>query len=140
MIEPKKAAFKFSKFKVPKFSYDESSNQDVELSLSFNPSGIYYKSEGRFELTVSFIGVEVEADNKKIIEVQGLAQFNFSECIDFSEIPDYFYTNSIPIFFPYLRSFVSTLTMQANTGVIMLGLLNFSSMAKVLVKNTVVVD
>lgn len=136
MIEAKKADFKFVKFKVPKFSYNETKEEKKEIKLLFNPSGVYNESERKFELTIDFLGYEEGQEDSPIISVSSVSIFKFKEDIVFNEIPEYFYTNSIAIVFPYLRAFISNLTLQANTGLIMLGLMNFIGMSEVLKQNT----
>jgi preprotein translocase subunit SecB len=136
MIEAKKADFKFVKFKVPKFSYNETKEEKKEIKLLFNPSGVYNESERKFELTIDFLGYEEGQEDNPIISVSSVSIFKFKEDIVFNEIPEYFYTNSIAIVFPYLRAFISNLTLQANTGLIMLGLMNFIGMSEVLKQNT----
>ncbi len=135
MKEPKKASFGFRKFTVPTFSYRNSEKSKSDLKLYFDPKGDYDASKGRYYLTLNFQGNET-SDSKPIIEVICVAEFEFSEKIEISEIPEYFYSNAIAIMFPYLRAFVSTLTLQANTGLIMLETLNLSSLKDVLKQNT----
>ncbi|EXZ22215.1 pretranslocase subunit SecB family protein, partial [Bacteroides fragilis str. S13 L11] len=53
-----------------------------------------------------------------------------------AEIPNFFYPNSIAILFPYVRAFVSTLTLQANIKPILLPTLNLSSLQDTLRENT----
>ncbi|MCC9071225.1 hypothetical protein LNQ49_06410 [Flavobacterium sp. F-65] len=139
MLEAKKAEFKFIKFQVPSFSYNETREKESELKLQFNPTGKYFPKEGRFELSINFIGYEEGKKRKPIIVISGIADFKFTNKIEFDEIPNYFYTNSIPIVYPYLRAFISTVTLQANTGVIMLGVMNFTDMSKPLKENSIIV-
>lgn len=40
------------------------------------------------------------------------------------EIPTFFYPNSLAILFPYVRAFVSTLSLQANVRPVMLPTIN----------------
>lgn len=134
MIEAKNAVFKLEKYRIPSFSYNESNSPDI--SISFMPSGKYFQSKGIFELKLDFIGVEAANKENITINVSCIAYFKFENAILFSEIPKYFYVNSIAIFFPYLRSFVSTLTLQANTGLMILGLFNLTNLEGELFNNT----
>lgn len=138
MLEAKRAEFKFVKFQVPRFSYNETREMQHELKLQFNPKGIFFPKQSRFELSLSFTGFELGKKRKPVIVLDCIAEFKFANQINFDEIPDYFYTNSVAIVFPYLRSFISTLTLQANTGVIMLGVMNFMEMKQPLKDNTVI--
>lgn len=55
-----------------------------------------------------------EKEEAPFIKVHCSAVFNFGCSIKFEEIPSYFYANSIAIIFPYVRAFISTVTLQAN--------------------------
>ncbi|MBK7039827.1 MAG: protein-export chaperone SecB [Bacteroidetes bacterium] len=55
------------------------------------------------------------------------------------EIPTFFYKNCIAIIFPYLRAFLSTLTLQANVKPLILPLMNLSGLEKPLIENTVLI-
>ncbi|TYQ00420.1 preprotein translocase subunit SecB [Tenacibaculum adriaticum] len=134
MTETKKASFTLKKFAVPNFSYNES-KENPELNLSFDVSGEYQKADGIFNLILDFKGNNGD-NNQNVISAKVVGIFKFSEVIDLKEIPEYFYTNAIAIIFPYLRSFVSTLTLQANTGVIILETLNLTGLKNVLKEKT----
>ena len=135
MAEAKKAAFRFTNFKVPSFSYKEPKDGDSEIKLGFTPSGIYNEKTGVFSLKLIFTGIE-EKSNEEVIKVESISNFKFSENLSFDSLPDYFYSNSIAIIFPYLRSFVSTLTLQANTGLIILDLMNLTGLKDTLIENS----
>jgi preprotein translocase subunit SecB len=68
------------------------------------------------------------------------ARFVFREPVLLEEIPDYFYLNSIAILFPYVRAFVSIITLQANINPLMLPTMNLASLQETLKKNTNVCD
>jgi preprotein translocase subunit SecB len=135
MKEPKKASFGFKEFTVPSFSYNNTKNPKAELDLLFDPKGELDKENKKYYLTLNFQGVNTN-DKSVVINVVSIAEFQFSEIIDIPEIPEYFYANSIAIMFPYVRSFISTMTLQANTGIIMLETLNLSGLKDVLKTNT----
>ncbi|AXP80913.1 Protein-export protein SecB [Mariniflexile rhizosphaerae] len=139
MAEVKKASFSFKTFKVPSFSYESSKKKESELKIDFNPSGEYNKELGVFQLNIEFTGFE-EGNNNPVVRINSFAIYEFSKGLDIKDIPDYFYSNSIAIVFPYIRAFISNLTLQANTGVLMLGLLNFTKMGDLLKTQTVSIN
>lgn len=140
-MEAQKAAFNLVKFSVTSFSYTKSKKTQITpLKLVFDPSGKYFPKEGKFDLFINFIGHEEGSKRNPIIKMECIAEFKFPLNLAIDEIQPYFYANSIAIVFPYLRAFISTLTMQANSGIIMLGLINFTNMAQPLKENTVLVD
>jgi preprotein translocase subunit SecB len=137
MVETKSAAFKFVRFQIPVFSYNESGKKESILKLDFVPNGKYCQEDGIFKLDLEFSGTEDDEEKKLIIYARCVAFFEFEKDLPFSEIPSYFYKNAIAIVFPYIRSFISTMTLQANSGLIMLGLMNLSSLEVPLLKNTI---
>ncbi len=137
MVEAKNAAFKFKRFKIPNFSYTEPEKAECTIKLDFVPSGKYLQKERTFELKLELSGWDDDGKGKKIIYVQCYAYFEFEKDLPLTDIPSYFYKNAIAIVFPYIRSFISTLTLQANSGLILLGLMNLCNLEAPLIKNTI---
>ena len=137
MLKSEQASFSLESFKVPKFSYDEGNDNDSNLVIGFSPSGKYNPKNGEFELTLLFISHSPEDSSKLVFELTSIAIFKFNEAISLSKIPSYFYLNSIAIMFPYVRAFISTLTLQANTKLLKLDLMNLSKLEKPLIDNTI---
>jgi preprotein translocase subunit SecB len=134
-----KTAFKFSKFRVSKFSFSEPDNDHTGYDMEFQPSGIYNTKTGQFDVLINFKANDKNNTDKVIIDINVIAEFKFDSVITQEEIPTFFYTNSIAVAFPYIRAFISTLTMQANSNVLMLGLINFTGMADPLRDNTILI-
>lgn len=135
MALAKQASFSLKNFKVPKFSCNQGNVKTTGLNLNFDPSGTFNSADSTFELSLNVSGIA--DDNKEIINVTGVGVFAFADNLDFKEIPEYFYANSIAIIFPYIRAFVSTMTLQANIGLIMMDTLNLSSLKDELLKKSV---
>lgn len=135
-----KTAFKFLKFRVSDFSFKESEGQHSGYILQFNPSGVYNQKSGRFDVIINFQALDKSDETTEILNITAIGEFVFEVPGNISEIPSHFYPNSIAVAFPYVRAFISTLTMQANTNVIMLGLINFTNMAEPLRLNTKIVE
>ncbi|WOK09364.1 hypothetical protein RT717_12010 [Imperialibacter roseus] len=139
MLEAKQASFSFEDFTVVKFSYDKKNDNGNPMKVGFTPSGIFELSNGIFKLRLDFTAFSPEQEDKPIFSVSCLAIFEFPDKPSYDEIPKYFYANAIAIVFPYLRAFVSTLTLQANTKVLRLGLFNLSELEKPLRESTKVI-
>ena len=103
--------------------------------MDINPSGKFFQKSGTFELTFEFSANESE-NNETVIFVLCRAEFYFKNVATFKDIPAYFYTNSIAILFPYIRAFVSTLTLQANRAPIIIPIMNLASLEATLRSNT----
>jgi len=140
------ASFKITDFKISSFSFEEPDGKYNTLDIEFAPSGIYNSSTGLYQLTLGFVTIARKeeianetADYKVVMKAHFEATFSFEEIIDIKDFPEYFYANSIAISFPYLRSFISTLTLQANVKLIMLPTLNLNSLSLKLKDNTLVI-
>lgn len=108
----------------------------TSFNIDFDPSGLFNNETKSFILTFIFTAKN-ENTLDEVINVRCIAEFSFSEINGFGDIPAYFYNNSIAILFPYIRAFVSTLTLQANIPPILLPTLNLSDLKERLIKNTV---
>ena len=110
---------------------------EKKVNIDFQPSGVYQKDKGIYNLTFVFVAWE---DNKPqedfAVKVKCNAEFQFNGAIGIDEIPAFFYPNSIAIVFPYVRAFVSTLTLQANVQPMLLPTINLSSLQETLRRNT----
>ena len=137
-MEPKTATFSFEKFRVIKSSINFE-NTPSSMRLDFMPSGIFLKEERRFVLNFLFTAKsEDETTTDNVVSINCEAVYKFEDNISFESIPEYFYSNSIAIAFPYIRAFVSTITLQANVKPIILPTLNLTALNSLLKKNTIV--
>ncbi len=139
MNQPQEAIFKFENYRINKFSFSDPENEDQKINIAFNPSGLFIKEGSRFVVQFDFTTSGIE-DGKQIISARMIASFKFNEAIELNNIPDYFYKNSIAIVFPYLRAFVSSLTVLANVKPMILPILNLGSLEKTLKENTTSID
>ena len=131
-----KAAFKLDGYVFDRVSLDLSNLQPKStFDIDFAPSGVFVGENKSFELTFVFIAMDDESGNE-VVNVRCVARYSFHDIHSLDEVPDYFYSNSIAILFPYVRAFVSALTLQANVAPILLPTLNLSEMQNVLKENT----
>lgn len=132
----KEAVFSLKSYSIVKATLNlEEIPNECTFELDFKPSGEYNSDNGCFTLSLVFRAIyngEVEAVNIKVI-----AAYQFKDILKLDEIPSYFYSNCIAIVFPYVRAFVSTITLQANVTPIMLPTLNISALEDVLRKHTI---
>ena len=134
----KPAAFSLRGYNFNKVHMDLSSlRPDSEYGISIQPKGAYRPSTGEFDLSFLFVA---NVNDIQVISVNCIAKFVFNSAIPFSEIPDYFYANSIAIIFPYIRAFVSTVTLQANVLPLIIPTLNLTNLQKQLADNTVAIN
>lgn len=129
----KAATFTFKSYRFLQVSMDFETQEGATLSVSFDPNGEYCKATGEYKLRLI---TRVSSEEKEFISTTLQVVFGFTEPIELSEIPDFFYPNCMAIVFPYVRSFLSTLSLQANVPPIILPIINFSDLQGVLKRNT----
>lgn len=130
-----RAAFAFINYKFNKAELNlRNLPEEGTFTLQFKPNGEYVESAGLFRLNLDF---KAKVGNRNVIVTEVEASFRFSKSLALEDIPPYFYPNSIAILFPYIRSFVSTLTLQANMKPIILPTMNLTSLQEDLRKNTI---
>ena len=123
----KEVAFRLVNYKFTKATLNFDIPKDAEFVIDFKPSGKLKEIEGTYDLSFDTI-------------VFCIAQFSFMDRIKFEEIPDFFYPNSLAILFPYIRAFVSTLSLQANSSPMILPTVNLMGLTAKLRDNTSVVE
>ena len=135
----KEVAFRLDNYKFTKATLNFDIPKDAEFVISFKPSGKFKEEEGTYALSFDTI-VNCKETDTIIVEVSCIAQFSFKDKIKFEEIPDFFYPNSLAILFPYIRAFVSTLSLQANSSPMILPTVNLMGLTEKLRDNTSVVE
>ena len=109
-----------------------------ELSVDINPSGIFYPENNSFDLTAEFIAF-IETDKvNPFIRIKCNGNFVIPNAKSLDDIPEFFYRNALAILFPYLRAFISVLTLQANIPPLVLPTYNLSELEKPLRENTTI--
>lgn len=130
-----KAVFSIEHYQFKKVNIDTAnfiSKDDIEIG--FDPSGIFNSSNQTYELTFSFTASN--SNTQPFVYIQCVGLFKFENVSTIDDIPVYFYKNSIAILFPFLRAFVSMVTIQANVHPIMLPTMNLSALEEPLKLNT----
>ncbi len=127
-MEPARFSFKRYSFTEAHLSLTDIPNE-CGISLNFHPTGVFHCNTGIFSLTLDFTAsYEKEQENVNFAKIVLNADFEFKDITSLGEVPDYFYPNSLAIVFPYIRAFISTLTLQANVRPIVLPTMNLSSL------------
>lgn len=134
-----KAAFKLDNYHFTKASLDFNIPNDAELNISFNPKGVFYAKDARYDLVFD-VTVECVETNTDVVKVSCEASFSFGNKVSIEDIPDYFYPNSLAIVFPYVRAFVSTISLQANVQPVVLPTVNLMGLTKKLKEQTKIID
>ena len=134
-----KVAFRFNNyyFTRAKIEFPTQSERNLDLNVKFIPKGEFIKNDSIFNLYLTvIISSSKDGVETNFVEVYCFSEFIFSEQINLCDIPGFFYPNSIAIIFPYIRAFISTLSLQANMNPIILPTMNLTSLQEELKNNT----
>ena len=131
-----KAAFKLDNYQFPKATIDFTKAEEKnEIELQFAPEGQFEKDKRLFRLHFS-VRICLNNSDEPAMEVHCVAEYSFQNEIEFADIPPYFYSNSIAILFPYVRAFISNLSLQANFPPMILPTMNPSDLGEELKAHT----
>ena len=138
------ATFQLKGFSIPQFQFEEPPQDYNKIDVKLHPSWLYNNETGEFTLTIvfrctSYRQTTVE-EPKEVLSGVMKSEFEIENNPEIKEIPPFFYSNSLAIMFPYIRSFVSNITLQAGVRLMILPLLNLTNLSKVLEENTRVIS
>lgn len=132
-----KASFTLVGFHFDRVEIDfQGVTEEKQWNVDIQPSGVYDEATGEYFLQFVFLGKLGEKNDAPRVETQCKALFRFGSPLKQEDIPSYFYANSIAIIFPYVRAFLSTVTLQANIQPVILPTYNLSSLKDSLIENT----
>lgn len=132
-------AFQFIGYRFTKASLDFNIPKDAHFNISFDPKGVLHQNEARYELLFD-TKIECKENSQELAFVSCEASFGFMDKVTKEDIPDFFYPNSLAIVFPYIRAFISTLSLQANIIPIVLPTVNLMDITETLKQKTKVQD
>ena len=133
-----KASFKFRKFTILESYFHMTDRNDFDMNIKIDPRGFLSEKDKTFILEQE---IEISEDSGRFkINIKSSAEFSFDEIpkdeADFS----FFIINAPAIVFPYIRSYVSTLTTLSGLSTITLPTLNLFDMSEVLKNNIQIVE
>ena len=136
MNETKSSSFQFKGYRIERSIIElKSANLGENFSISFDTNGIVNKAESTYQLNLTtFIKDKEDTIN---IEVYVVSFFVFDNQIEKNQLEKLFYMNAPAIIFPYLRSYITTLTVLSGIDPVILPTLNLSALGKELEENTV---
>lgn len=124
-----RAAFRFDGYKFTQIRLDLD-KLGGDRHLDIRPSGVFDRDQREYRLAFDLY---IRVRGEEAVYIKCLSLFKMGG----EDIPDYFYANSIAIVFPYVRAFISTVSLQAGvTPAIILPTLNLSSLRDRLRDNT----
>lgn len=132
------AAFKLDSYKFTKVSLNLDVQSNATLVIEFYPFGRFLQGTGVYELYFD-TKVTCEETSAEVVSISCVAKFSFKDTVNIEDIPAYFYPNSLAIIFPYIRAFVSTVSLQANVRPIILPTVNLMGLTNELRQKTEVI-
>lgn len=135
MNETKTSAFQFKGYRIERSLIEMKSTEIGEkFSISFDPKGLINKAESTYQLhLITYIKNQEDTIN---IEIDIVAFFSFDNKIERDQLNKMFFINAPAIVFPYLRSYITTLTVLSGIDPVILPTLNLSGIGKELEQNT----
>ena len=135
MNETKTSTFQFKGYRIERSLIELKSAEIGEnFSISFDSKAIINKAESVFQLSLTaYIKDKEDTIN---IEVDIVSFFEFNSQIEKSQLDKLFFMNAPAIIFPYLRSYITTLTVLSGIDPVILPTLNLSALGKELEQNT----
>lgn len=136
MNETKTSTFQFKGYRIERSLIELKSAEIGEnFSISFDSKGTINKAESTFQLSLTaYIKDKKDTIN---IEVDIVSYFVFDSKIEKGQLDKLFFVNAPAIIFPYIRSYITTLTALSGIDPIILPTLNLSALGKELEQNTI---
>lgn len=138
MENVKKSPFRFEDFYVIDVEMKQiASTVDIDnLKLDIRPYGQIDENNKQFRLFLTVEIGEQEAGVGFVCNVTAMGLFDFKEVVSKENISNYFYTNAPAILFPYVRSYIATLTGLTGYKTIHLPPVNIGTLRQKLIDNT----
>ncbi|PQA89834.1 Preprotein translocase subunit SecB [Chryseobacterium piscicola] len=130
-----KAAFSLEHYFFDKVNINLDNYNNKEYQIKFDPKGVFNKEEMVYTLNFCF-SAKCDEIEDNFVTINCIGRFKFTDINTIENIPPYFYRNSIAILFPFLRGFLSMVTIQANVPPILLPAMNLTALEKPLSENT----
>lgn len=135
MNETKTSAFQFKGYRIERSLIELKATEIGEnFSISFESKGVINKAEAAYQLNL-IVYIKDKEDTINI-EVDIVSFFVFDSQIEKTMLDKLFFMNAPAIIFPYLRSYITTLTVLSGIDPVILPTLNLSALGKELEQNT----
>lgn len=129
MSKIKKASFSFVNFIVRESHIVLNEQGEFNIDIDIKPKGYILKSLNQFHLELD---VEIKEEHNRFnIKLVTISTFNFDPDANLEEYKSTLFVENAPaIVFPYIRAYISNLTVQSGLFTITLPTLNLSGLAK----------
>lgn len=133
-----KSSFKFRKFTILESYFHMTDRNDFDMNIKIDPHGFLSQKDKTFILEQEIV---ISDDSGRFkIHIKSSAEFSFDEIPKDEASLSFFIINAPAIVFPYIRSYISTLTTLSGLSTITLPTLNLFDMSEVLKNNIQIVE
>jgi preprotein translocase subunit SecB len=135
-----KSAFKFEGFIINRTLFERKDGEiGHSYNIQFNIKATHYIKQNKYKL---FVTTEINDSNGCLtINIDCTGSFSFNPECEEKILKNFFYVNAPAILFPYIRAYISTISVLSGYSVpITIPTINFSSLTSNLEKNTIVIE
>ena len=123
-----KAGLKFVNFEITKILFDRGDNLIKEGEFEINIKHITEVSDENTDFFRTVLIININGNNNSFsLQVQSLGNFEIIGKITKEVKDNYLYISSPSIIYPYVRAFISNITLQSGMQPIIIPPMNFSS-------------
>ncbi|MFZ3564066.1 protein-export chaperone SecB [Tenacibaculum finnmarkense] len=131
------SGFQFNGFLIKKTKIEIDNTENLNLSIKFKPSGTLNKNKTTFKLVLD--AIITEKTSKLNIQVQSEGVFTYRNLTE-EKLNQFLYLNAPAILFPYIRSYITSLTALSGISPVILPTLNLSSLKDDLKNNVTIIE
>ncbi len=124
MSELKQSPFSFNQFQIDEFSIRREPSKEGKPEFTFTPSGYIDNIHKSFLLTIHFDVKDSNGAYEINCKCMGYFRFKVEES-EKIQLDPFFYLNAPAIIFPYIRSYIASVTALSGLSAINIPLLNF---------------
>ncbi|MBC7744435.1 MAG: protein-export chaperone SecB [Flavobacterium sp.] len=140
MEQKPKGGFKFQEFFITDFSISRKpiKQGDKDLEIDYHPNAVLGLKTKTYVL-----GLKIELkdpDGSFTMTIDSLGFFAFDDIDSLEELKPILYLNAPAILFPYIRSFVASVTALSGLEAVHIPVTNLSFLRKAVEENTVVTE
>lgn len=132
-----KSELYFVDFIVPRFLFEKGHYENIKDPISIKPKAMISRTKKQFHINMEVELIDEENDFK--LKMLGIGIFNY-ETDDQEHLVSFLSINGPAIVFPYVRSFISSVTALSGFDTITLPTMNLSGFKEELIAGLVDVD
>jgi preprotein translocase subunit SecB len=108
--------------------------QAKSISIKIKPKGIIWVEKKVYDIHLT---IDLKSEDGLDVSVLIIGFFDFKEVLKTGNLNSYFYINAPAIIFPFLRSYIASLTALSGCSTVILPPMNMTPLGKELENNTI---